>query len=144
MEQSAPFVIKCTLSLDSFFVKMFSIVSLFMKWAGEDSNLRSASAADLQSAPFVHLGTCPQYPLQFLSSYACFEKELSFSCLCIVREFFLVNKLAEGLEPTTPSLQVRRSAELSYASSQYLYKYLTQILKISRTNYNSVVTITKC
>jgi hypothetical protein len=28
-------------------------------WAGKDSNLGSHKAADLQSAPFVHLGTCP-------------------------------------------------------------------------------------
>ena len=28
-------------------------------WAGKGSNLGSHQAADLQSAPFVHLGTCP-------------------------------------------------------------------------------------
>ena len=28
-------------------------------WAGKGSNLGSHKAADLQSAPFVHLGTCP-------------------------------------------------------------------------------------
>jgi hypothetical protein len=30
-------------------------------WAGKDSNLGSHKAADLQSAPFVHLGTCPPF-----------------------------------------------------------------------------------
>ena len=30
-----------------------------MWWAGKGSNLGSHKAADLQSAPFVHLGTCP-------------------------------------------------------------------------------------
>jgi hypothetical protein len=29
-------------------------------WAGKDSNLRRPSPADLQSAPVVHLGTCPK------------------------------------------------------------------------------------
>ena len=29
-------------------------------WAGKGSNLGSHKAADLQSAPFVHLGTCPR------------------------------------------------------------------------------------
>ena len=31
-------------------------------WAGKGSNLGSHQAADLQSAPFVHLGTCPSDP----------------------------------------------------------------------------------
>ena len=32
---------------------------LFKWWAGKDSNLGSASATDLQSVPFGHLGTYP-------------------------------------------------------------------------------------
>ncbi len=35
------------------------ILSRYNWWAGKDSNLGSHKAADLQSAPFVHLGTCP-------------------------------------------------------------------------------------
>ena len=30
-------------------------------WAGKDSNLGRHKPADLQSAPFGHLGTCPRY-----------------------------------------------------------------------------------
>lgn len=31
-------------------------------WAEKDSNLRSASARDLQSLPVDHLGICPELP----------------------------------------------------------------------------------
>ncbi len=49
----------CVLPLN--YARLYS--SLFRgiyKWAGKDSNLRSASAADLQSALVDHLSTCPK------------------------------------------------------------------------------------
>ena len=37
-------------------------------WAGKDSNLGRHKPADLQSAPFGHLGTCPRYFIVFNQS----------------------------------------------------------------------------
>jgi hypothetical protein len=66
-------------------------------WGGEDSNLRSLSATDLQSVPFDRSGTSP----------------LAFQARST--EARLV-ELARGLEPPTLSLQGRSSTKLSYAS----------------------------
>ncbi len=38
-------------------------------WAGKDSNLGRHKPADLQSAPFGHLGTCPPSIVPFSSFY---------------------------------------------------------------------------
>ncbi len=71
-------------------------LSYFRKnwWAEEDSNLRSDYAADLQSAPVGHFGICPEI-------FQTTRKEPEFEPM-------------EGVEPTTPRLQITCSSQLSY------------------------------
>ena len=38
----------------------YSALTCSVWWAGKDSNLGRHKPADLQSAPFGHLGTCPR------------------------------------------------------------------------------------
>ena len=59
-------------------------------WVEMDSNHRSDDAADLQSAPFGHSGTCPSFL------------------------YIAGSEPMEGIEPTTLRLQITRSSQLSY------------------------------
>ena len=71
----------------SFKVKARSGVSGFL-WEKMDSNHRRYKPADLQSAPFGHSGILPKF----------------------LRTF----EPMEGIEPTTPRLQITCSGQLSY------------------------------
>ena len=73
--------------LPLFKVKARSVVSGFL-WEKMDSNHRRYKPADLQSAPFGHSGILPK----------------------ILRTF----EPMEGIEPTTPRLQITCSGQLSY------------------------------
>lgn len=71
-------------------------------WAGKDSNLGSRPAADLQSAPFVHLGTCPQ---QF--TWALVKRQ--YTCDCSHTRRYKGNRIKqEALRPQLPRLSSSR------------------------------------
>ncbi len=66
---------------------LLAIVSIRKWWAGTDSNRRRRMPADLQSAPFVHFGTCPiyNYKKPFLASNH-YWLEFQAECLSLERQ----------------------------------------------------------
>src|SRR3972149_11028164 len=77
------------------------------RWAVKDSNLRRSTPADLQSAPFGHLGNCPCPSRCWLASEVVLHRS-------ILRSASLASPQLEptmGIEPLTYHLQGGCSAD---------------------------------
>ena len=77
----------------------------FKLWEKMDSNHRRYKPADLQSAPFGHSGILPFFSFLFGEI-----PQKQTSKVLFLRTF----EPMEGIEPTTPRLQITCSGQLSY------------------------------
>ena len=82
-------------------------MTLFLWWAGMDSNHRTRMRTDLQSAAFSHSATYP-------------SKMLLFECLIIILfKNFFVNTFSKKLQCWVLLLLKRKNADITYKKWQY-------------------------
>ena len=94
-------------------------------WGEQDSNLRRRKSAELQSAPVGRFGISPSYFFQRTESKRILDDSTRNITFIMFQTTFnltfknselnsLFFEPVEGVEPTTPRLQITCSGQLSY------------------------------